>query len=115
MSALMSAPKGHTVYLALGTNMGDRLANLEQARLALEAQVHLRTCSPIYETPPWGYRACRGMGPAPFASRYPRALAGVSPPSVRFLPLSAPPSSMPKPSIRARRFHRVADDTWRAP
>ena len=55
MNAPTGAPMGHTVYLALGTNLGDRLANLEQARLALEAQVHLRTCSPIYETPPWGY------------------------------------------------------------
>ncbi len=43
------------IYIASGSNLGDRLANLEQARLALEAQVHLRTCSPVYETPPWGY------------------------------------------------------------
>jgi len=45
----------HTVYLALGTNLGDRLANLKQAVGALPPLVRLVAASPVYETPPWGY------------------------------------------------------------
>jgi 2-amino-4-hydroxy-6-hydroxymethyldihydropteridine diphosphokinase len=44
-----------TVYLALGANLGDRAANLKAAIAALPAMIHLRTCSPVYETDPWGY------------------------------------------------------------
>lgn len=44
-----------TIYIALGTNLGDRLANLQAARQALSPQVKLLACSTIYETPPWGY------------------------------------------------------------
>ena len=42
------------IYLALGTNLGDRLANLNAALAALPPSVVLRRSSPIYETPPWG-------------------------------------------------------------
>jgi len=45
----------HTVYLALGTNLGDRLANLKQAARALPPLVRVVLASPVYETPPWGY------------------------------------------------------------
>ena len=45
----------HTVYLGLGTNIGDRAANLEAARLELEPGVHIQAASSIYETAPWGY------------------------------------------------------------
>jgi 2-amino-4-hydroxy-6-hydroxymethyldihydropteridine diphosphokinase len=45
----------HTVYLALGTNLGDRLANLKQAISALPPLVRVVVASPVYETPPWGY------------------------------------------------------------
>lgn len=45
----------HTVYLALGTNLGDRLANLKAGIAALAPEVLPRACSPVYETPPWGY------------------------------------------------------------
>ena len=45
----------HTVFIALGTNLGDRLDYLRQARRALEPKVSIVSCSPIYETPPWGY------------------------------------------------------------
>jgi 2-amino-4-hydroxy-6-hydroxymethyldihydropteridine diphosphokinase len=45
----------HTVYLALGTNLGNRLANLKAARDALTPQMSIKAKSPIYETPPWGY------------------------------------------------------------
>jgi len=45
----------HTIYLALGTNVGDRLHNLEVARQMLQIRVRLTRQSPIYETAPWGY------------------------------------------------------------
>jgi 2-amino-4-hydroxy-6-hydroxymethyldihydropteridine diphosphokinase len=44
----------HTVYLALGTNLGDRVANLRVAIEALPPTVHPLAFSPIYETAPWG-------------------------------------------------------------
>lgn len=45
----------HIVYLALGTNLGDRLANLKQAIAALTPQLEVKARSQVYETPPWGY------------------------------------------------------------
>ena len=45
----------HIVYLALGSNLGDRLANLKQAINALTPQMEVRAKSHVYETPPWGY------------------------------------------------------------
>jgi 2-amino-4-hydroxy-6-hydroxymethyldihydropteridine diphosphokinase len=47
--------KDHIVYLALGTNLGDRLANLKEAIAALTPQMEVKTKSQVYETPPWGY------------------------------------------------------------
>ncbi len=43
-----------TVYLALGTNLGDRFANLFAAIAALPPSIVVRQSSPVYETPPWG-------------------------------------------------------------
>ncbi len=43
-----------TVYLALGTNLGDRAANLRAAAAALPPLVRVRRASPVYQTPPWG-------------------------------------------------------------
>ncbi len=45
----------HTVYLALGTNLGDRQANLEAALEILSFKMRLVAESPIYQTAPWGY------------------------------------------------------------
>jgi 2-amino-4-hydroxy-6-hydroxymethyldihydropteridine diphosphokinase len=45
----------HTVYLALGTNLGDRSANLKQAIAALTPQLEVKAKSQVYETPPWGF------------------------------------------------------------
>ena len=45
----------HLVFIALGSNLGDRAANLQAAIEALEPEVHTLKCSPVYETPPWGY------------------------------------------------------------
>ncbi|MDF1519646.1 MAG: 2-amino-4-hydroxy-6-hydroxymethyldihydropteridine diphosphokinase [Brevefilum sp.] len=43
------------VFLALGTNIGDRETNLCEARKALGVKVTIIKESPIYITPPWGY------------------------------------------------------------
>ena len=45
----------HIIYLALGSNLGDRLANLKQAVTSLSPQVEVKARSRVYETPPWGY------------------------------------------------------------
>ena len=45
----------HIVFIALGSNLGDRLNNLEAAIAALRPTVQPVTCSSVYETPPWGY------------------------------------------------------------
>jgi 2-amino-4-hydroxy-6-hydroxymethyldihydropteridine diphosphokinase len=44
----------HTVYIALGTNIGDRAENMQQALKKLESIMQVEERSPIYETPPWG-------------------------------------------------------------
>lgn len=43
-----------TVYLALGTNLGERSRNLVQACRSLKEFVTVTRSSHIYETPPWG-------------------------------------------------------------
>ena len=45
----------HRTLLALGTNIGDRLANLRAALEALPPEVVLLDKSKIYETPAWGF------------------------------------------------------------
>jgi 2-amino-4-hydroxy-6-hydroxymethyldihydropteridine diphosphokinase len=45
----------HTLYLALGTNLGDRMDNLRAAIRALPPTIHVTALSSVYETPPWGY------------------------------------------------------------
>ena len=47
----MSSP----IYLALGTNLGEREVNLQKAIDALAPKVRLVRKSSIYATPPWGY------------------------------------------------------------
>jgi 2-amino-4-hydroxy-6-hydroxymethyldihydropteridine diphosphokinase len=44
----------HFIYLALGSNLGDRFANLQAAITALPPAVRVLAQSPVYETPPWG-------------------------------------------------------------
>jgi 2-amino-4-hydroxy-6-hydroxymethyldihydropteridine diphosphokinase len=44
----------HRVFLGLGSNLGNRLANIEGAIDRLEPQVHLMDVSSVYETAPWG-------------------------------------------------------------
>ena len=45
----------HTVYLALGSNLGNRLANIKNAISNFTPQLDVKKKSPVYETPPWGY------------------------------------------------------------
>jgi 2-amino-4-hydroxy-6-hydroxymethyldihydropteridine diphosphokinase len=44
-----------TIYLALGSNIGDRFVNLQAAIAALPDTVTVLAQSPVYETPPWGF------------------------------------------------------------
>jgi 2-amino-4-hydroxy-6-hydroxymethyldihydropteridine diphosphokinase len=39
------------VYLAIGSNIGDRAGNLLAAIKAVEPEVIATKCSPVYETP----------------------------------------------------------------
>jgi 2-amino-4-hydroxy-6-hydroxymethyldihydropteridine diphosphokinase len=43
------------IFIALGTNLGEREANLNRARAELAPDVTLIQASLIYETAPWGY------------------------------------------------------------
>jgi 2-amino-4-hydroxy-6-hydroxymethyldihydropteridine diphosphokinase len=43
------------LYLGFGTNLGDRMANLQAAAKALKPVVTLLEVSSVYETEPWGY------------------------------------------------------------
>ncbi len=45
------------VYLGMGSNVGDRSGNLEQALEALAGRIAIETVSSIYETEPVGYEA----------------------------------------------------------
>ena len=43
-----------TVFIALGSNLGDREAYLKMGREALAEVMEIEKVSSIYETPPWG-------------------------------------------------------------
>lgn len=43
------------VTLALGSNLGDRFENLQQALKEISMRVSIIKTSSVYETPPWGY------------------------------------------------------------
>ncbi len=45
----------HDIHLALGTNLGDRLANLRAALRSLQPDLEVAAASRIFETPPWGF------------------------------------------------------------
>lgn len=46
----------HIVYLVLGSNLGDRAANLRAAIEFLPPEALALAESSVYETPPWGFR-----------------------------------------------------------
>jgi 2-amino-4-hydroxy-6-hydroxymethyldihydropteridine diphosphokinase len=45
-----------TVYLSLGSNLGDRLAYIKKALRMLESRIDVRSMSSVYETEPWGMK-----------------------------------------------------------
>jgi len=45
----------HTVYIGVGSNLGDRQANITEALQHLRAQVRIRTVASLYVTEPAGY------------------------------------------------------------
>lgn len=45
----------HTIYLGLGSNLGDRAANLRAAIAAMPPGIEIINASTIYETAPWGF------------------------------------------------------------
>jgi len=45
----------HVIFLGLGSNVGDREANLRAAEKALYPEVEPLAQSPVYQTVPWGY------------------------------------------------------------
>jgi len=45
----------HIVYLALGSNLENRAANLKEAIASLSPQMQVKAKSHVYETPPWGH------------------------------------------------------------
>jgi 2-amino-4-hydroxy-6-hydroxymethyldihydropteridine diphosphokinase len=47
--------RSHTVYLSLGTNLGDRRSNLIAALQHLQKVIEICTVSSVYETEPVGY------------------------------------------------------------
>ena len=44
----------HVAYIALGTNLGDRMGYLQAAIDSLQPKVNLLRASRVYETAPWG-------------------------------------------------------------
>lgn len=44
------------IYLSLGTNLGDREANLEEAVRLLKEKIRVGKVSSLYETEPWGFK-----------------------------------------------------------
>lgn len=45
----------YTVFISLGSNLGDRRENLRAAVAALPPAVRVTAQSPVYQTAPWGY------------------------------------------------------------
>lgn len=45
----------HSLYLSLGSNLDDRLSNIQTAILLLPPKIQPTMQSAVYETEPWGY------------------------------------------------------------
>lgn len=56
LQAVMSDPK--TVYLSLGSNLGDRLTHLQNGIFAIEKKIGgIHRISPVYQSSAWGFEA----------------------------------------------------------
>ena len=53
---IMEGGKLATVYLCLGSNLGNRMANLNKAVALLSQKVNIEKVSSVYETEPIGYK-----------------------------------------------------------
>ena len=53
----MTPRQAATCYIGLGSNLGDRQANILKALRLLSRETTLRRVSSLYETEPWGYEA----------------------------------------------------------
>ena len=62
------------VFLGLGTNLGDRERNLQEARLLLSQRLEILKESSIYQTTPWGY-----LDQPAFLNQVTEALTDLSP------------------------------------
>jgi 2-amino-4-hydroxy-6-hydroxymethyldihydropteridine diphosphokinase len=65
------------IYISLGTNLGDRMANLRLAHAALLPEFQLLVYSSVYETEPWGY-----PDQPPFLNQVVKAHSRLSPPAM---------------------------------
>ncbi|MCH0565121.1 MULTISPECIES: 2-amino-4-hydroxy-6-hydroxymethyldihydropteridine diphosphokinase [unclassified Streptomyces] len=86
--------------IALGSNLGNRLENLQGAVDALEDTpgVRVKAVSPVYETEPWGVEP--GSQPSYFNA-------------VVILRTTLPPSSLLERAHAVEEaFHRVRDERW---
>ncbi|QFQ99538.1 2-amino-4-hydroxy-6-hydroxymethyldihydropteridine diphosphokinase [Streptomyces phaeolivaceus] len=86
--------------LSLGSNLGNRLENLQGAIDALEDTpgVRVKAVSPVYETEPWG--VAPGSQPSYFNA-------------VVVLKTTLPPSSLlERAQAVEEAFHRVRDERW---
>ncbi|MDX3689829.1 2-amino-4-hydroxy-6-hydroxymethyldihydropteridine diphosphokinase [Streptomyces europaeiscabiei] len=86
--------------LSLGSNLGNRLENLQGAIDALEDTpgVRIKAVSPVYETEPWG--VAPGSQPSYFNA-------------VVVLKTTLPPSSLlERAQAVEEAFHRVRDERW---
>lgn len=45
----------HTVYMAIGANVGDKQTNIKKAVSLLSEKIQNIVLAPLYETQPWGY------------------------------------------------------------
>ena len=64
----------HTVFIALGSNIGDRMKALKQANDLLPPDIIPVSFSKVYETPPWGYE-----DQSPFLNQVIKAQTHLSP------------------------------------
>jgi 2-amino-4-hydroxy-6-hydroxymethyldihydropteridine diphosphokinase len=55
MASEKTSSQKQRIFLSLGSNLGDRKANLIKALLLLSPQVDVINQSSIYETEPWGF------------------------------------------------------------
>ena len=70
----LSEESSHTIFLALGSNLGDRMDNLRAAVRLMPPKVQITSTSRIYETPPWGY-----LEQPPFLNQVVRGITTLEP------------------------------------